>query len=79
MAWGLELFGGQAGKIILTVFRLAAVIFGTWYLGKIIKQGYSRGFIVCASEVEVGNNDLPSLWKKSISGVARTTRRRLVD
>ena len=45
MAWGWE-FGGDWGKMLLTLFRLAAVIFGTWYLGKIVKKQYSRGFIV---------------------------------
>lgn len=53
MAWGWE-FGGDWGKMILTLFRLAAVIFGTWYLGRIVKQGYSRGFIVCASLIYAG-------------------------
>jgi signal peptidase II len=53
MAWGWE-FGGDWGKMLLTLFRLAAVIFGTWYLGKIVKQGYSRGFIVCASLIYAG-------------------------
>lgn len=53
MAWGWEL-GGDWGKMLLTLFRLAAVIFGTWYLGKIVKQKYSRGFIVCASLIYAG-------------------------
>jgi signal peptidase II len=53
MAWGWE-FGGDWGKMFLTLFRLAAVIFGTWYLGKIVKQGYSRGFIVCAALIYAG-------------------------
>jgi signal peptidase II len=53
MAWGWE-FGGEWGKMILTLFRLVAVIFGTWYLGKIIKKGYGRGFIVCASLIYAG-------------------------
>lgn len=53
MAWGWEL-GGDWGKMILTLFRLAAVIFGTWYLGKIVKQKYSRGFIICASLIYAG-------------------------
>ena len=48
MAWGWK-FGNETGKIILTLFRLAVVIFGTWYLGRIVKQHYHRGFIVCAS------------------------------
>ena len=53
MAWGWE-FGGEWGKMILTLFRLVAVIFGTWYLGKIIKKGYGRGFIVCAALIYAG-------------------------
>jgi signal peptidase II len=53
MAWGWE-FGGEWGKMILTLFRLAAVIFGTWYLGKIVKKPHSRGFIVCAALIYAG-------------------------
>lgn len=53
MAWGWK-FGGEWGKMLLTLFRLAAVIFGTWYLGKIVKQNYSRGFIICASLIYAG-------------------------
>jgi signal peptidase II len=53
MAWGWE-FGGDWGKMILTLFRLIAVIFGTWYLGKIVKQQYSKGFIVCAALIYAG-------------------------
>ena len=53
MAYGWN-FGGNWGKLALTVFRMAAVIFGTWYLGKIIKQKYHRGFIVCAALVYAG-------------------------
>jgi signal peptidase II len=53
MAWGWE-FGGEWGKMILTLFRLAAVIFGTWYLGKIVKQKHSKGFIVCAALIYAG-------------------------
>ena len=53
MAWGWE-FGGDWGKMILTLFRLAAVIFGTWYLGRIVKQRYSRGFIICAALIYAG-------------------------
>ena len=53
MAWGWE-FGGDWGKMLLTLFRLAAVIFGTWYLGRIVKQKYSRGFIICAALIYAG-------------------------
>jgi signal peptidase II len=53
MAWGWK-FGNETGKVVLTLFRLAAVIFGTWYLGKIVKQRYSRGFIICAALIYAG-------------------------
>jgi signal peptidase II len=53
MAWGWK-FGNETGKMILTLFRLAAVIFGTWYLGRIVKQHYKTGFIICASLIYAG-------------------------
>ncbi|HEX7845360.1 MAG TPA: signal peptidase II, partial [Chitinophagaceae bacterium] len=53
MAWGWK-FGNETGKMVLTLFRLAAVIFGTWYLGRIVKQQYTRGFIVCAALIYAG-------------------------
>jgi len=53
MAWGWK-FGNETGKMILTLFRLAAVIFGTWYLGQIVKQKYSKGFIICAGLIYAG-------------------------
>ncbi len=53
MAYGWK-FGGNWGKLALTVFRLGAVVFGTWYLGHIIKNKYHKGFIVCASLVFAG-------------------------
>ena len=53
MAWGMR-FWGENGKLILTVFRLLAVIFGSWYLKRIVQQKYSRGFIICASLIYAG-------------------------
>lgn len=53
MAWGWEL-GGDWGKMLLTLFRLAAVLFGSWYLTKIVHQNYSKGFIICASLIYAG-------------------------
>jgi signal peptidase II len=53
MAYGMK-FGGNWGKLALTVFRMLAVVFGTWYLGSIIKKGYSKGFIICASLIYAG-------------------------
>jgi signal peptidase II len=53
MAWGWE-FGGGFGKIILSLFRMVAVILGTFYLRNIIQKKYHRGFIICASLIYVG-------------------------
>lgn len=53
MAWGWK-FGNETGKIVLTLFRLAAVIFGTWYLGRLVKQQYTRGFVICAALIYAG-------------------------
>ena len=53
MAWGLK-FGGGLGKILLTLFRLVAVILGTFYLHTVIKKKYHPGFIICASLIYAG-------------------------
>ena len=53
MAYGWK-FGGNWGKPALTIFRLIAVVFGTWYLGNIIKQKYHKGFIICAALIYAG-------------------------
>ncbi len=53
MAYGLK-FGGNWGKLALTIFRMIAVVFGTWYLGSIIKKEYTKGFIICASLIYAG-------------------------
>ena len=53
MAYGWK-FGGDWGKMILTLFRLAAVIFGVFYLRKIIQKKYHPGFIVCAALIFSG-------------------------
>ena len=53
MAYGWK-FGGNWGKMALTVFRMAAVVFGTWYLGKIVREKMHKGFIICASLVYAG-------------------------
>jgi signal peptidase II len=53
MAWGWK-FGNDIGKIFLTLFRFAAVIFGTWYLARIVKNHYHKGFIICAALIYAG-------------------------
>lgn len=53
MAWGMRLGTGW-GKTVLTLFRLFAVIFGTWYLFRIVKKEYTKGFIICAALIYAG-------------------------
>ena len=53
MAWGWK-FGGDSGKIILTLFRLVAVIAGTFYIRNIVQKKYHTGFIVCAALIYAG-------------------------
>jgi signal peptidase II len=53
MAWGLK-FGGGFGKIILTLFRLVAVIWGVFLIKGFIEQKYHKGFIICAGLIFAG-------------------------
>lgn len=53
MAWGLK-FGGGFGKIILTLFRLAAVVWGTFLIKGFIEKKYHNGFIICAALIYAG-------------------------
>jgi signal peptidase II len=53
MAWGLK-FGGGFGKIALTLFRLIAVIWGTFLIKGFIEKKYHTGFIVCVSLIYAG-------------------------
>ena len=53
MAWGWK-FGGEWGKMALTLFRLVAVIFGVFYILSIIKKQYHRGFILCVGLIFAG-------------------------
>lgn len=53
MAWGLE-FGGDYGKLALSLFRVAAVIAGAFYIKKIVNEGEHKGFIICVSLILAG-------------------------
>lgn len=53
MAWGWK-FGGGLGKVLLTMFRLVAVIAGTFIIRNFIRKGYTTGFIICASLIYAG-------------------------
>jgi len=53
MAWGLE-FGGDYGKLALSLFRIIAVFAGAFYIKKIVNDGEHKGFIICVSLILAG-------------------------
>ena len=53
MAFGFE-FGGDYGKIFLSLFRVVAVFGIGWYILKLIKKGLPMGFIACVSLIFAG-------------------------
>ena len=53
MAWGWK-FGGDTGKIILTLFRLVAVIWGSFLLRDFVQKKYHKGFLICAALIYAG-------------------------
>lgn len=55
MAWGWELGdGGSKWKIFLTLFRLGAVIWGTFLIRSFIKEKKSRGLLICSGLIYAG-------------------------
>ncbi len=53
MAFGAKL-GGDYGKIILSLFRLGAVILIGFYLKKIYLKGAKKGLLICLSLILAG-------------------------
>jgi signal peptidase II len=53
MAFGME-FGGEYGKMALSVFRIIAVVVIIYYLRHLIKQKVHSGLIICGSMVLAG-------------------------
>jgi signal peptidase II len=53
MAFGLE-FGGNYGKLILSVFRIIASIGGVWYIMSIVRKKEHWGFILSVSLILAG-------------------------
>jgi len=53
MAFGLR-FGGDSGKLILSIFRILAIIAIGWYLVKIIRRKDNTGLIVSMSLIFAG-------------------------
>lgn len=50
MAFGMEIFG----KLFLTLFRIAAICFLVYYVGKIRGKGFPKGYLVCVALIIAG-------------------------
>jgi signal peptidase II len=53
MAFGLEI-AGESGKLILSIFRILAIIVIGWYLFRIIKQKAHPGLIISVALIFTG-------------------------
>ncbi|MFD2890072.1 lipoprotein signal peptidase [Chitinophaga cymbidii] len=53
MAYGLK-FGGEFGKIALTLFRLVAVVIGFFYMKKLVREKYHTGLLICGALILAG-------------------------
>jgi signal peptidase II len=53
MAFGIDI-PGRFGKIILTLFRIIAVIAIIWYMRKLLRENARTGLIVCLSLILAG-------------------------
>ncbi len=54
MAYGMKLSESVVGKLLLSGFRLIAVIFGFYLLKRLINKGYSKGVLICGSLILAG-------------------------
>ena len=53
MAYGMKL-GGSNGKLLLSLFRIVAVIIIGWWLSRVIRKGAGTLLIVCISLILAG-------------------------
>ena len=53
MAFGME-FGGSFGKLLLSVFRICAALFGIYYLNQIITKKFHPGYIAAIAFIFAG-------------------------
>lgn len=53
MAFGFE-FGGEYGKMFLSLFRVIAVFGIGWYITRLVKKDLPMGFIACVSLIFAG-------------------------
>ncbi len=53
MAFGLQ-FGGNYGKLMLSLFRIGAIAFLAWYIIRLIRQKANFGVVACFSLIFAG-------------------------
>lgn len=53
MAFGME-WGGQTGKVILTLFRMVAAVAIGWYMMKLVKRDAPVGFVLAVGAILAG-------------------------
>ncbi|WP_353137756.1 lipoprotein signal peptidase [Pseudopedobacter sp.] len=80
MAFGME-FGGEAGKLALSLFRILAVGGIGYGLHYLIKHKYHRGFILCVAMIFAGalGNIIDSVFYGVIYGYEKLFHGRVVD
>ena len=54
MAFGMTIMDSPLGKVILTLFRLVAVVVGFFWVKKLVTKGYSKGLLICAALILAG-------------------------
>lgn len=54
MAFGMTIMDSPTGKVLLTLFRLFAVIFGFFWVKKLTTKGYRKGLLICAALILAG-------------------------
>lgn len=54
MAYGMKLSESVVGKLLLSSFRLVAVVFGFYLLKQLIIKGYKKGVIICGALILAG-------------------------
>lgn len=75
MAYGIS-FGNAAGKVILTLLRLTAVIIGFIILKKLAIKGYLKGLMICGALIIAGalGNLIDSMFYGMIFSTSTTTQ-----
>ncbi len=54
MAFGMQFSKSETGKLILTTFRLLAVMIGFVFLKRLVIKGYGKGVIACGALILAG-------------------------